>query len=755
MRRTTTTRSWAFPVSATVLTLAALSLLCLPLFNTLGYEFSTAIALILPVVIGPFVVARLRARAGTGEPFGRILYTVLRPVLMLAALPLVLAALAGLFVKNCSMQDGLSFYMLIPVVTAVWLTALAVAGYFLVRRALFFYFSAVILVLLVPLAEGYFLPQIYSYNFIYGYFPGISYDEALPVRPTLVFFRGITLLTASALFILAHLRYVRLQSAANRTVDIGRRGRIARYGVLGLVAVVLVVCWVRRCDLGLETTGSYLRQALGARLVTPHFFIYYQSGSVPDSELWRVAAEHEFRYSQIASVLGTRDERRITSYLYPDPDAQYRLLGTRTTNIAKPWLREIHLTLGSWDLALKHELVHAMAGEFGMPVIHAHYNIGLVEGLATAVDDSYGNRSIHEYAAAITRFHIADRPEELISPVGFALHSSGVSYLLMGSFCRFLIDRFGIDRFRSLYGGASPAKVYLSDYRHLITAWEEMLDSISVPPSWEPHAAYLFRRPSIFAKVCGRKIAELNDEADRKLAAGDPADARKIFSAAYELSRNSDSYAGVIRSVFAMEQYDTVTALIARSDSSERESLRPLFRLAGDASWADGDTARAAEIWEQLAAIDLSDRFNESLQLRLAAMRDPAGAVGFRKILVGHLTDSVKILLLDSLERSHPSPLVRYFRGRLFLGLREYDRARKDFDFIPPRWSIPLFDGIREQSLGRIWFAMGEYERARAHFWESLNSCPTAAERREVDDWIDRCDWYERHAPPHGGNESR
>jgi len=46
---------------------------------------------------------------------------------------------------------------------------------------------------------GYFTPAVFSYNFLYGYFPGLTYDEVILVSRTLVLFRLLTLFVAAVL----------------------------------------------------------------------------------------------------------------------------------------------------------------------------------------------------------------------------------------------------------------------------------------------------------------------------------------------------------------------------------------------------------------------------------------------------------------------------------------------------------------------------------------------------------------------------
>src|SRR5207237_2512299 len=104
--------------------------------------------------------------------------------LLLLLIPLIAATVNILFVRNCSYLEGIVFYLLIPCVTCLWSVSLAgfciaLTGQTVHTRPLatfVVYTSMLGVVMLYPLYVAYATPQIYSYNFIYGFFPGLSYD---------------------------------------------------------------------------------------------------------------------------------------------------------------------------------------------------------------------------------------------------------------------------------------------------------------------------------------------------------------------------------------------------------------------------------------------------------------------------------------------------------------------------------------------------------------------------------------------------
>ena len=418
----------------------------IPLLNYLGYEFSTAIALIIPWILWLPISISVREwmkEYGTGSSrgFRSLVISCSMSGFGLLLIPLIVGGMNIFFVKNCAIAEGVLYYILHPLVTAFWSIALSIVCCVIARRPFRLYATILVLTLLYPFYIGYASPQIYSYNFIYGFFPGISYDEIVRITPTLILFRCVTI-AMGFLFLLAASLVLQQPSPDRKfhkkimSLFSFRQPKTTQLSFLVLL-IGLIVVWIIRVPLGFETSEASIRKTLSSHIQTEHFTIYYAPASFSHDEIQWVAALHEFRYEQVCTALHVTTPISITSYIYPDEDTKREAIGTSTTNIAKPWRKEIHLDVHSWQETLKHEIVHVVAGEFGMPVIKAHYHIGLVEGLAMAIDGEYGNRTLHEYAAAIKTFHLINNPGNLITPIGFATHGSSLSYVLMGSFCRY------------------------------------------------------------------------------------------------------------------------------------------------------------------------------------------------------------------------------------------------------------------------------------------------------------------------------
>jgi tetratricopeptide (TPR) repeat protein len=733
-----------FAVAAAVILVLAAALLQLPLFNYLGYEFSAAIALLLPWVVWIPVrraCSRWRTTAESAASLGK---SVALPSAGVLAIPLALGLLNMFAVKNCAAVEGLLYYLLIPGVTMIWSVTLAVWCCLMFRRAWLAYLGSLLVVFAYPLYVGYASPQIFSYNPVYGYFPGFSYDEVVRITPTLVAFRAATLLHAGLLALTASMLTDR--SIVDETVwrkfalllTPGRRP--ARWGAALLLFAIVAAAWAARVPLGFESSRASIEELLSARLETEHFVIRYAPGSFRPEALGWLAAMHECRFDQVRAALQVKGGGKILSYIYPDEESKRRAIGTATTNIAKPWRREIHLNVDSWEDVLKHELVHVLAGEFGMPVIRAHYHIGLVEGLAMAVDGEFGNRTLHEYAAAVRSFHLLEHPEQLITPAGFATHASSLSYVLMGSFCRFLIDRYGMVRFKDLYGGRGVERVYGKSYEQLVSDWQAFLGRTAVPEEWRAHVAYFFNRPSVFAKECVRAVAVLNEDGYRDLARHDAAGAGELFAKALAKSWNSDSFTGLVRSAYVAGRFDTLLHLMTGADAANRPPRPNLLLLRGDALWHEGDREGARRAYREALSLDLSVRFSEAAAIRLVALGDSALAAAFPSYFAAH-SDSAALLALDALHSQHP--IVEYLRA--VIALRSAGQPPAGFERDTARFPYAVLDFSRKQMLARAALLRRDYRTARTLFWESLNFDHTLSSVERTDDWIDRTEWYERH----------
>jgi len=737
---------------------ALISLSCtqIPLLNYLGYEFSFLVALLASIISGILTIRLVKlksARSATPvdeispEPAALFKYA-LAVNLSLLVIPLVVMVTNALFVRNCSMIEGTAFFILLPVVS-VWFASgsgFFCAVVFRFPKTLFLLFLTATIV--YALGSGYFTPAIYSYNFFYGYFPGLTYDEALGLSWTLLLFRSVTILFG-ALFVWAGVVVAGVAVASHRTRALLQLLVQPRHRVIsGAAGLIFILSYIYRGQLGFESPAGFIQKRLGGMAATKHFTIYYSKDSYSDNEIRWISAEHEFRMQQVLDALSVTCDGKIESYIYPSAELKKRMIGTKTTNIAKPWSGQLHLTSETLHRALKHELVHVLSASFGLPIIKASISTGLMEGLAMAIEWDWGNRLIHHYAAAMRKFGAAPDISQLMFLTGFATHSSPVSYVLAGSFCRFLIDTYGIQKMRQLYRTVDYTALYGRPLKALINDWQQFLDTIPVDESDRDAIDVLFHRPAIFDKVCARVVAERNSEARKSFSDRDFGTASALYAESYSEGKGYDAFAGYLSSELRRGNYSVLTsALDTTIQRDERPGqFLPLFLLIGDAYWAQGNMETASALYNRVKYADISTEYTESAVIRSYAIRDSESGPALLNYFLFGAEDSLAITRLDTLIQKNPESWIpRYLSGRKCLQLKRFALALTHMQSLNPGLSDTYLEEIRLQTMGVALFRLRRFQEAKTYFQRSLNSLASPMAINEDTTWIHRCDWMENY----------
>ncbi|MBI3074544.1 MAG: hypothetical protein HYY84_20720, partial [Deltaproteobacteria bacterium] len=411
--------SWRIRAWFVVLVAYSVLLLNLPLFNVLGFEFALASTIPLTFAAGhlgttAIDLARRHHTDWPRESGARIAarrFTASLVVLMLFLFVPVVAGLIGAaFILNCNLARGLALYALLPLPGA--LLALATGQFVgaLIPRRVWptIAFIAIVLATAVwALFTFVTEPTIALYHPFVGYYPGSLYDERIESSPALLIYRATTIALALGLSLLVIAAFdaekLRLRVAAARS-----RPLLSGVAVFILIAVGVVLSFGGR--IGFSVTRRDIERELSARHETERVTIHYAPSADTARDIVRIATEHDFQIAEIERRLGLKYPRRIHSYIYPNADTKARLMGARNTYIAKPWLREIHIQHQPFPHpVLRHELVHVVAGELAAPPFHVSqsglltFNIGLIEGIAVAVDWQDDRLTPHHAAAAIHR----------------------------------------------------------------------------------------------------------------------------------------------------------------------------------------------------------------------------------------------------------------------------------------------------------------------------------------------------------------
>lgn len=382
------------------------------------------------------------------------------------------------------------------------------------------------------LVRFYAAPPVFTYNPIIGYFPGNIYDENVRLGEALLWSRVEQLVWLIAIIALVASRLDVPRFRVTREPRPARR----RIGALVLAAAATAggcaLYWYSGV-LGYRIDGAEIADALGGRIETEHFVIYYATTAEIEKDIKLIAADHELRYAQVVAQVGAAPDGKITSYYFANREQKGRWFGARDVEMAKPWRREIYLDhRGFPHGSLRHEIAHAVASAFGDPIfgvaarrvagIPVFVSPGLIEGFAVAADwpGNYDRLTPHESVRAMQAMGVQPTIRELLS-LQFLTVSSARSYSTAGSFLRYLLDTYGATSLRRLYStGGDFEGSYGRSIATLEGEWRTKISEIVLPPEVVEGSRERFRHGSVFARPCPHAIAAQRERAADEWAAG-------------------------------------------------------------------------------------------------------------------------------------------------------------------------------------------------------------------------------------------
>ncbi|MCH8029384.1 MAG: hypothetical protein IH874_05590 [Candidatus Dadabacteria bacterium] len=728
-----------FLISAALITAAALALTAFPLVGVLGFEYSVFTAFVL-AFLSVFLSAELIALDYTKGPKGQnrfsdLMSMVLSLHLILLAIPFLVGLGSSVIRSDCYISEGVVFYLLIPLVTVFFSCSLGMfLGTVFPRRG--FLIGALVLIgtVLYSLWNLYRELPVYAYNPVFGFFPGPLYDEVIPITKALIMYRalivcwGLSFLTALGLYRRVKFGILRAWEAV----------------VLVVLIAVLVAGYVKREELGFQYTRDYVvENYLVGSVETKHFIIYFTPGTREARDIALIANDHEWRYRQLADFMKVGSEEKIRSYIYPDSKTRKKLLGSGAVTVANPIHREIHLVYDSFPHdVLKHELAHVMASEFGTRVLRVSPKVGLVEGLAVAADWGGEAHDPHQWSAALHDIGAAPDITEVLG-YGFWVKAPSRSYTVMGSFSRFLIDTYGIQRYKRFYR-SGDASVYGKALDELVGQWREFLGAISVPEGLRQLALYKFSQPSIFEGKCPRKISALREKAILEFKNRNYYRARSYVDSALRHSPDDPSLLQILSYTYYYGgDFDSLLAMDAQRESLTKVDRAVIENLRANALWQLGDAQKALELYRSLHKLGYPPDLQRSIELKINSIEIGGGIEEKMREYFSTRDKVTQVAVLSDLVRENPDYGGGfYLLGKIFYSNGEYKRA-KGYLSRSVRLGLPTGKLFRESLmlLGLSSFADGDYADATAGFERVLK---LGADRRLTEsarDFIDRSKW--------------
>lgn len=546
-----------FYILLLLLILFNIVLLNFPLTNILGYESAVLNSIVVTLFSGLFSVNMLKRLPGRNAPDLKILVRqLIEANILFLAVPLLTGLTASLFIKNCSLPAGILYFLIITAPAVIVGTALGMTAYLISPRLPKLIFLLLyIIILSLPLYELYFYPQIYFYNPVLAYLPGTIYDEAVAVDLKLIVYRFLNVIFFLSCIILI-IRFLYKPSAYP--------GRVV---LLVSALMVSLLFFFFSYKLGYATTPGRMKEELNKRIITQHFEICLDE-SIDSSSARLIALHHEYYFREIGSYLRTVPRSRTLSFIFRNSAQKKTLLGTANADMAKPWLGTIFVNYENYDQTLKHEIVHSLSAELGSTIfkLGGFLNPALTEGIASAADNEYDGYTMHYMSALAYRNDYKIKIENLFTGLSFFAQVSGLSYIYTGSFCRFLIDNYGIEKFKKWYSGSEFSEIYSKSIPAAASEYYKFLENYR-DTGTKAMADYYFGRAPIFKKVCARYAAEELGSGWRKFTQGRYKEAEIIFSNLFRLTNSYPAFSGYVNSLMmAGKDNDAFNLIIGHSD---------------------------------------------------------------------------------------------------------------------------------------------------------------------------------------------
>lgn len=722
-----------------LVTIFSVILSLFPLIGVLGFEYSVFSSIFLSFIT-VFISAETINDSLQSSYSGFNTTDFLSKLFILNLVPVAInfgvGLISSILSKDCSLETGIYFYVLIPLVSVVYSTAVgSFTGMIFRKRGFIVGALILIITILFSLYELYNQTHIFFFNPIIGYFPGSVYDKFIPVSTTLIIYRFIILAWALLIFTLLSI----MQSYKKGTLGFGS------IILLLILLLMLIFSYQKEEDFGIRYSRDYIQEnVLTKTYETEHFLIYYDPESKAAENIELIARDHEWRYNEVSNYLDVEISDKINSYVYPDIETRKKYFGSLHSTVANPIHGEIHQVFRRYPISeLKHELVHIISSEFGSRTLKISPKKGLIEGIAVAVDWPVNVMDKHQLSKTlINKGNFNNNLNDFLG-YGFWYYPPSVSYTLMGSYSRYLIDKFGVDKFKEYYRTGSTDE-YSKSEEELLASWVSFLNSeIELPDDAAKFSEYKFSDKSIFEDSCPRKTDFYLSEGFKDYGADNFYGSTEDFEKAYKLSpQNPNIKTALAYSYYYNKDYDKLLNL--NTEGLTRIDINIIKNLKTNVLWDRKGYEFAYPHFVKLRESSLPNDLQRSIDLKIDLKRFNKN---IKKAYIEYLlTDDTveKIAILEDLKQRYRSYVPAYYLlGKIYLNQGHYKRAIDNLEISEIR-RLPG-NKLRKdnlKALGVAQYSAGDYYAAIKTFNKLAKMDDESGEFKSyAENFIQRAKW--------------
>jgi tetratricopeptide (TPR) repeat protein len=512
-----------------------------------------------------------------------------------------------------------------------------------------------------------------------------------------------------------------------------------------MIILILSVFKIYENEIGIKHSRDFIQNSFFEdSFETEHFVIYFPLGTKVSENIELIALDHEWRYAQLTDFLNVNPKKKIVSYIYPDEKTRKKLIGAGDTTIANPIHMEIHLVYDYFPHpVLKHELTHVLSSEFGTRFLKISPKVGLLVGLAVAADwDNSDGFNPDEWSLGMLR---ANNNLDIHNILGFGFWkaSASKSYTLMGSFVRFLINKYGIEKFKTVYR-EGKFEVYGKDLNTIIKEWEDYLLTIEIAEFVPALSKHKFGKPSIFDDHCPRRSSYLSDIGLSEFERGNYYGAVTAFKQALKYNPTSNNILeSLAYSYYFNTDYNRLTGLYDDRTKVSEITENIVLNLIGTYHWTRGNAQKGKTIFNELKNKPLPIDIENEITIKIDSIQK--GAVEQDGIKQYYLTKDIlkRVSILESLTKKFPEYAVPYYLlGRLFFNKWEFDIA-KNYLIRSQQLGLPSEKLKLDNSrlLGISLYASGQYDRAKETFGKIYGKRKRGRFGSVAEQFIKRSEW--------------
>ncbi len=425
----------------------------------------------------------------------------------------------------------------------IWLTIILYAPK---HKILIYYFIVGILVL-IPVFEIYFLPQIFFYNPIIGYFPGTIYDDYIPFNGKFFFYRTFIIFLLMSFYFLA--------KNLNRKIGI----------TVTIIIFTIYIVFINPV-LGFSNSIRSLQKQSKSTIENKNFKITSFDNSNEILSKYRIL-EQEYVKSKIFSKIQLSLYQKVETYIFCDNFQKQRYFGSSGADVSKIWQNSIFLDENSFDENILHELVHSYSKNIGTGYLKLphDYNFAVLEGLPIFIEDNFFGYPLFELTNYFKEKDSSLSIQKLFVENKFFIYSPTVSYLISGSYVKYLVEKYGVQKFKKYYQNGNYTLTFGNKIEYDEMEFWRIIEKVELINFVEFEKLFSKVKP-IYKKVNNHFIAEQIWRAEELTKMNKLSNAIEIYNSIWEKYQNPGALFKALNLLFKSEKYDSVSFIIGQNE---------------------------------------------------------------------------------------------------------------------------------------------------------------------------------------------